>query len=160
MIAEELGLSAPSRRFLKRAALLHDIGKLGVSNQILDKAGKLDEDEWQAVRRHPGLGNIILARISAFEGLARVARDHHEKLDGSGYPNGISGDAISIDTRIVTVADIFDALTAERPYRGPLPVDHALEVMRKEVGTALDVNCFNALEKAMSRVGETLKQAS
>jgi HD-GYP domain-containing protein (c-di-GMP phosphodiesterase class II) len=160
MIAEELGLSAPSRRFLKRAALLHDIGKLGVSNQILDKAGKLDNEEWQAVRRHPALGNIILSRISAFEGLARVARDHHEKLDGSGYPNGISGDAISIDTRIVTVADIFDALTAERPYRGPLPVNHALEIMRKEVGTALDMDCFAALEQAMLRVDDSLKQAS
>ena len=138
MIAEELGCPPPSRRFLKRAALLHDIGKLGVSNQILDKAGKLDAEEWQSVRRHPVLGNIILSRISPFEGLARVARDHHEKLDGSGYPNGISGDAISIDTRIVTVADIFDALTAERPYRGPMPVDQALEIMRKEAGTGLD----------------------
>jgi HD-GYP domain-containing protein (c-di-GMP phosphodiesterase class II) len=160
MIAEELGLSSPSRRFLKRAALLHDIGKLGVSNQVLDKAGKLDEEEWQAVRRHPALGNIILSRISAFEGLARVARDHHEKLDGSGYPNGISGDAISIDTRIVTVADIFDALTAERPYRGPLPVDHALAIMRNDVGTALDQNCFEALERAIMRVDGSLKQAS
>jgi HD-GYP domain-containing protein (c-di-GMP phosphodiesterase class II) len=139
---------------------LHDIGKLGVSNQILDKAGKLDEEEWQAVRRHPGLGNIILSRISAFEGLARVARDHHEKLDGSGYPNGISGDAISIDTRIVTVADIFDALTAERPYRGPLPVNHAFDIMRKEAGTALDADCFAALETAISRVDDSLKHAS
>lgn len=160
MVAEELGLSAPSRRFLKRAALLHDIGKLGVSNQILDKAGKLDDDEWQAVRLHPVQGNIILSRIDAFEGLARVARDHHEKLDGSGYPNGISGDAISLDTRIVTVADIFDALTADRPYRGPLPVDTALGIMRKEAGPGLDPDCFAALERAMQRMDMTLKQAS
>ncbi len=92
MVAKSLVFPRPAG-VLKRAALLHDIGKLGVSNQILDKAGKLDHDEWQAVRLHPVQGNIILSRIDAFEGLARVARDHHEKLDGSGYPNGISGDA-------------------------------------------------------------------
>ncbi|MGB8817692.1 MAG: HD domain-containing phosphohydrolase [Rhizobiaceae bacterium] len=160
MIAEELGYDGADRRFLKRAALLHDIGKLGVSNQILDKAGKLDAEEWKAVRRHPVLGNIILSRIAAFDGIARIARDHHEKLDGSGYPNAISGEAICVDTRIVTIADIFDALTAERPYRGPMPVDQALGIMRKEVGIALDASCFKALERALARVDASLKQAS
>jgi HD-GYP domain-containing protein (c-di-GMP phosphodiesterase class II) len=152
MIAEELGLTPAKRRFLKRAALLHDLGKLGVSNQILDKAGKLDEDEWKSVRQHPAQSRIILEQIAAFSDLARVAGDHHERLDGKGYPRGIAGDAISPETRIITVADIFDALTAERPYRGPMPVSKAFEIMRGDVGSAIDGNCFAALERAMARL--------
>jgi HD-GYP domain-containing protein (c-di-GMP phosphodiesterase class II) len=160
MIAEEMKLSPERRRFLKRAALLHDIGKLGVSNQILDKAGKLTEEEWQAVRQHPAQSQIILSRISAFQELARIAGDHHEKIDGSGYPRGICGDEIALETRIITVADIFDALTAERPYRGAMPVAQAFDIMRKEVGTGLDAGCFGALERAMARVDLSLKLAS
>ncbi len=160
MIAEEMALSPERRRFLKRAALLHDIGKLGVSNQILDKAGKLTEEEWQAIRQHPAQSRIILARIEAFQELARIAGDHHEKLDGKGYPRRISGDEISLETRIITVADIFDALTAERPYRAAMPVSQAFEIMRKEVGTALDNRCFAALERSMARVDQSLKLAS
>ena len=152
MIAEELGLNPAKRRFLKRAALLHDLGKLGVSNQILDKAGKLDEEEWQSVRQHPAQSRTILSQIAAFEDLARVAGDHHERLDGKGYPCGIAGDAICLETRIITAADIFDALTAERPYRGPLPVSKAFEIMRGDIGTAIDGKCFAALERAMARL--------
>lgn len=152
MIAEELGLTPAKRRFLKRAALLHDLGKLGVSNQILDKAGKLDEDEWKSVRQHPAQSRVILSQIAAFADLARVAGDHHERLDGKGYPRGIAGDAICPETRIITVADIFDALTAERPYRGPMPVSKAFEIMRGDVGSAIDANCFAALERAMARL--------
>ena len=152
MIAEEMGLGADKRRFLKRAALLHDLGKLGVSNQILDKAGKLDEDEWKSVRQHPAQSRMILGQIAAFAELARVAGDHHERLDGKGYPCGIAGEAINLETRIITVADIFDALTAERPYRGPLPVSKAFEIMRGDIGTAIDGNCFAALERAMARL--------
>ncbi len=152
MIAEELGLTPAKRRFLKRAALLHDLGKLGVSNQILDKAGKLDEDEWKSVRQHPAQSRVILSQIAAFADLARVAGDHHERLDGKGYPRGIAGDAICLETRIITVADIFDALTATRPYRGPMAVSKAFEIMRGDVGSAIDANCFAALERAMARL--------
>ena len=159
MIAEELGLSPERRRFLKRAALLHDIGKLGVSNQILDKAGKLTDEEWLAVRQHPAQSRIILSRIEAFQELARIAGDHHEKLDGKGYPRGISGDDICIETRIITVADIFDALTAERPYRGAMPVSQAFDIMRRDIPSGLDSDCFDALERAMAQVDQTLKIA-
>jgi HD-GYP domain-containing protein (c-di-GMP phosphodiesterase class II) len=152
MIAEELGLSPEKRRFLKRAALLHDLGKLGVSNQILDKNGKLTDEEWQSVRRHPAQSQMILSRISAFQELARIAGDHHERLDGKGYPRGIAGDEISLETRIITVADIFDALTAERPYRAAMPVTKALEILRADVGTAVDGRCFAALEGALARL--------
>jgi HD-GYP domain-containing protein (c-di-GMP phosphodiesterase class II) len=152
MIAEQLGLPPEKRRFLKRAALLHDLGKLGVSNQILDKQGKLTEEEWQSVRQHPAKSEMILSRISAFQELARIAGGHHERLDGKGYPRGIAGDEISLETRIITCADIFDALTAERPYRGAMPVSKALEILRGDVGTAIDGGCFAALEGALAKL--------
>jgi HD-GYP domain-containing protein (c-di-GMP phosphodiesterase class II) len=150
LIAEALGLSDQHRRRLKRAALLHDIGKLGVSNQILDKPGKLDDAEWAAIRHHPALGEIILSRIDAFSELSRVAGAHHERLDGKGYPRGISASAIDLDTRIITTADIFDALTAERPYRAAMPVSRAFEIMKGDVGTAIDADCFAALRRSLA----------
>mgnify|MGYP000993846165 CR=1 FL=1 len=150
MIGEALGLSDDRRRRLKRAALLHDVGKLGVSNQILDKAGKLDDAEWAAVRHHPALGEIILSRIDAFRELARIAGAHHERLDGKGYPRGLRAVEIDLDTRIVTTADIFDALTAERPYRAAMTVSAAFEVMARDVGTAIDHDCFAALQRAIA----------
>lgn len=152
MIAEELDFTEASRRRLKRAALLHDIGKLGVSNQILDKAGKLDETEWQSVKNHPVLGEKILARIGAFEELSRIAGAHHERLDGNGYPRGLRADAIDLETRIVTASDIFDALTAERPYRAAMPVSEAFAIMERDSGTAVDPICLAALKRAMARL--------
>jgi putative nucleotidyltransferase with HDIG domain len=152
MIAEQLGLSAERRRWLKRAALLHDIGKLGVSNQILDKPAKLDDDEWVAMRSHSELGQRILARIGAFAELAEIAATHHERLDGRGYPLGLKGAQIGLETRIVTTADIFDALTAERPYRAAMPVSKAFAIMDGDVGTAIDANCLEALKRALSAV--------
>jgi putative nucleotidyltransferase with HDIG domain len=154
LIAEALGLPDEHRRRLKRAALLHDIGKLGVSNQILDKAGKLDDIEWAAIRHHPALGEIILSRIGAFRELSRIAGAHHERLDGKGYPRGLSAEDIDLDTRIVTTADIFDALTAERPYRAAMPISRAFEIMTGDVGTALDPACFAALKGAIGRLDQ------
>jgi HD-GYP domain-containing protein (c-di-GMP phosphodiesterase class II) len=152
MIAEEMGLTPARRRWLRRGAMLHDVGKLGVSNSVLDKAGALDREEWAAVRRHAEFTESILSRIGAFAELARIAGAHHERLDGGGYPRGLSGDQIHTETRIITTADIFDAITAERPYRGAIPVPQALGMMAKTVGTALDPDCFAALERALERV--------
>ncbi|SFD69082.1 HD-GYP domain-containing protein [Massilia yuzhufengensis] len=152
MIAEALGLSPQRRRWLKRGALLHDVGKLGVSNSVLDKAGSLDREEWDAVRLHAAYTETILGRINAFAELAHIAGAHHERLDGTGYPRGLSGSAINIETRIITTADIFDAITAERPYRGAIPVPQALAMMEKTVGSALDPACFAALKAALARV--------
>lgn len=152
MIGEALGLSDERRRWLRRGALLHDVGKLGVSNSVLDKAGALDSVEWDAVRLHAEYSERILSRISAFAELARVAGAHHERLDGTGYPRGLKADEITIETRIITTADIFDAITAERPYRGAIPIPKALEMMAKTVGTALDPECFDALKRAIDRL--------
>lgn len=144
-ISESLGIDAVSRRWLRRGALLHDVGKLGVSNSVLDKAGSLDEVEWEAVRRHAEYTESILGRFSGFAELARISAAHHERLDGAGYPRGLKAEAIMQETRIITTADIFDAITAERPYRSAIPLDQALDMMRKTVGTALDPACFDAL---------------
>lgn len=151
MVATELGMEATRKRWLVRGALLHDIGKLGISNEILDKPGKLDETEWQSMRSHPVLGAHILSKIEAFSGMASIARNHHEKLNGKGYPNGIGADELDLETRIVTVADIFDALSADRPYRPAMPTSKALSIMREDVGLGLDKTCFDALEAALAR---------
>jgi len=152
MIAEQLGMSFERRRWLKRAALLHDVGKLGVSNSVLDKPGKLDEDEWVQVRMHAAYTEVILSRIGAFAELARVAGAHHEKLDGTGYPLRLKEEQISLETRIITTADIFDAITAERPYRGAIPVPRSLEMMAENLGTAIDLRCFEALKASLLRL--------
>lgn len=148
-IAAQLGLSPERRRWLRRGALLHDIGKLGVSNAVLDKPGKLDAAEWRAVQQHAAYTEAILARISAFGELSRVAGAHHERLDGLGYPQGLTAEAISLETRIITTADIFDAITAARPYRGAIPVDQTLEIMAENLGSAIDPSCFAALQTCL-----------
>ena len=152
LIAEALGLPAERRRWLKRGALLHDVGKLGVSNSVLDKPGKLDADEWAAVQAHAAYTEAILSRIAAFSELARVSAAHHERLDGKGYPRGLLADEICLETRIITTADIFDAITAERPYRGAVPIPKTLQMMAENVGTAIDAQCFEALKQALARI--------
>jgi HD-GYP domain-containing protein (c-di-GMP phosphodiesterase class II) len=146
LLAESMEIPELRRRWLKRGALLHDVGKLGVSNSILDKPGKLDATEWTAVQRHAAYTEAILGRISNFDELARVSAAHHERLDGGGYPRGIKDVDIAIETRIITTADIFDAITAVRPYRGAIPVDKTLVIMSESVGTAIDARCFEHLK--------------
>jgi HD-GYP domain-containing protein (c-di-GMP phosphodiesterase class II) len=156
LIAEEMSLPADKRRWLKRAALLHDIGKLGVSNAILDKPGKLDADEWEAMKSHAALTETILSRIAAFADLARIAGAHHERLDGKGYPRGLKAHEIVLETRIISTADVFDALTADRPYRKAFPVSKALAIMAEDVGKAFDPDCFAALRRAVAKLDATL----
>ncbi len=155
LIANELGFGAAERQRLRRAALLHDIGKLGVSNSILDKPGKLDEQEWIAMRAHSSEGEAILSRIAAFGDLATIAGAHHERLDGKGYPRGLRGSEISTEVRIVSTADVFDALTAERPYRSAMPVATALSIMVAEEGKAFDPRCLRALERGLAKLDRT-----
>ena len=156
MIAETMGLDSAHRRWLRRAALLHDIGKLAVSNQILDKPGKLDDAEWRAVRSHPVHSRQILERVAAFADLAPLAGAHHERLDGKGYPDRLCGDAVTLEMRILAAADVFDALSAERPYRKAMAVQDALALMGKEAGTAFDPACLSALRLALNRLPAAL----
>ena len=145
-IASSMGLDEPTRRLLRRAALLHDVGKLGVSNLILDKRGPLTDVEWGAVRRHPRLSLVILRAVPALADVARLSSTHHERLDGSGYPYGLIASELKLPDRILQVADVADALTSERPYREALAPDEVLAIMRYDAGKRLDADAFAALE--------------
>ena len=147
-IGRRMGLGLVERRELKRAALLHDIGKLGVSNTILDKPGKLTDDEWAAMKLHPGFTYEILRRIGRFRGLAEVAASHHERLDGAGYHRGIGAAELSTPARILAAADVCEALQADRPYRAKLPWDEVMTIMAKLAGPALCPAVFEALEQS------------
>jgi HD-GYP domain-containing protein (c-di-GMP phosphodiesterase class II) len=152
LIAEELGFDNQRRRWLRRAALLHDIGKLAISNSILDKPGKLTAEEFDMIKTHPLHSQSILKDVTAFADMAGIAGQHHERLDGKGYPFGLTADAISLETRIVTVSDVFDALTADRPYRKAMAPIDAFAIIDKDIGTAFDPVCVAALKSALGRV--------
>lgn len=149
-ICMEMDYSTAHRRWMMRAGLLHDIGKLGVSNTILDKPGKLTDAEFQTIKQHPTLSHRILGRVSVFRDLSITASAHHERLDGKGYPNGLTSEKLTRDMRVLAVADIFDALTADRPYRPALPLEKVYTIMDGMVGTAIDIDCYAALQTAMS----------
>ncbi|NNM74581.1 HD-GYP domain-containing protein [Enterovirga sp. DB1703] len=159
LTAAELGFAPERRRWLRRGALLHDLGKLGVSNSILDKPGRLDEAEWEIMRQHPAQTARILSRIEAFRDLARMAGAHHERLDGKGYPDGLTADRIPLDTRVITVADVFDALTSDRPHRSGMTPGEAFRVLDSEVGTTVDGECLAGLKKALDGLGRAIPQA-
>jgi putative nucleotidyltransferase with HDIG domain len=143
--AVALGLDPDARRTLRRAALLHDIGKLAVSSQILDKPGKLTAEEFRAIQAHPLYTLRILERAPCFAEFADLAANHHEKLDGSGYPRGLRADALDLPMRVLTVADIYEALTAQRPYREPLTAAEALTIIDQDVPGRLDAEARAAL---------------
>ena len=142
-----LGHPAAAVRYVRRAALVHDIGKLGVSNTILDKPGKLDAAELAEMRRHPFYTQQILSRVDGFRDMADLAASHHERLDGSGYHRGLRGDQLSQPARVLLVADMFEALSAKRPYRQDLTPDAVLAILRKDVGRAICPLVFEALER-------------
>jgi putative nucleotidyltransferase with HDIG domain len=145
-IASTMGLDEATRRLLRRAALLHDVGKLGVSNRILDKPGPLTDGEWSAVRRHPRLSMVILRAVPALAPVARLSATHHERLDGSGYPYRLTAGELGLPDRVLQVADVTDALTSERPYRQALSTDEVLAIMRYDAGKRLDADAFAAVE--------------
>jgi putative nucleotidyltransferase with HDIG domain len=148
-LAELLDVDGGTRATLRRAALLHDIGKLAVSNRILDKPGPLSSKEWEVVRRHPQRSMEILGRVRAFEDVARIAGAHHERLDGSGYHRGLTAPQLDQPSRILAVADVVEALSAERPYRPALTDDEVLSIMRQEANRALDPDAVAAVEQVL-----------
>jgi HD-GYP domain-containing protein (c-di-GMP phosphodiesterase class II) len=152
-IAKRVNLSDKDQIIVRRAALLHDIGKLGVPNSILDKPGKLTAQEWEQIRLHPYYTQRILERISGFQHLAFVASTHHEKLDGSGYYRNLRESQLPLSSRAIAVADVYDALSAKRPYREALPADEVLKIVAKEVPHALDETCFEALKDFVASTG-------
>jgi HD-GYP domain-containing protein (c-di-GMP phosphodiesterase class II) len=146
-VARQCGLDTGEQRRIYRAGLLHDLGKLGVSNAILDKAGPMAPDERAAMERHPRYTLEILQRVSAFRSFAWTASLHHEKLDGSGYPFHLPGAALDLPSRILVVSDIYDALTSDRPYRRGLSEPVAIEIMERDRGTRLCPVALDGLVK-------------
>lgn len=150
-IGRERGLGETELRNLHRAGLLHDIGKLGISNRILDKNGPLDAGERRAIEHHPIYSWEILHHVAAFRPFARSAVVHHEKLDGTGYPWHLRGEELNEAERALCVADIYEALTADRPYRAGMPAGKALSILQEDVPHRLCRDSVEALEASLSR---------
>jgi ribonuclease P protein subunit RPR2 len=144
-LAAALGLGPAEIDTITQAGLLHDLGKIGVPEAVLRKRGPLERDEWALMRNHPVVGAQIVAPFEFFAGGALVIRHHHERWDGSGYPDGLEGAAIPLGARIVAVADVFDALTSDRPYRPARPRDTVLGYLAEEAGRSLDADVVAAL---------------
>jgi HD-GYP domain-containing protein (c-di-GMP phosphodiesterase class II) len=144
-IGEHLDLPTNALRRLAVAGLLHDIGKLQVPEAILSKPGPLTDDEYHTIQTHPRAGADLLAHLRSFDEEIPVVLAHHERLDGHGYPNGVAGEQIPLEARILSICDVFDALTSPRPYREAWTRERALELIVKETGTAFDPTCTGAL---------------
>jgi response regulator RpfG family c-di-GMP phosphodiesterase len=137
-MAARLQLSREERRDIAFGAVLHDIGKLGIFERLLNKDGKLDEKEWEIMKRHPEVGAGILENMEFLAGTVPMVKHHHERYDGAGYPDGLQGDDIPIGARIITVADSFDAMTTDRPYRKAMTWEEAIATLRKKAGMQFD----------------------
>ncbi len=148
-IARELGLSAQQLDTLERGGLLHDIGKIAVPPAVLDKAGKLTDDEWAVMRRHPIVGCEILSPIPAFADALPIVRSHHERMDGTGYPDQLYGDQIPYLARVLAVADVFDALASDRPYRAGMTTAEACAIIQMGSGAHFDPRIVRAFLDAV-----------
>ena len=160
LIAEHLGLSEEERHVIETAAPMHDIGKIGTPDNILLKPGKLDAEELVIMRTHARIGYEILKDSPSkyLQMGAVIARGHHEKFDGSGYPDGLAGEAIPLPARIVAVADVFDALTSERPYKHAWSIQDALHYLQTEQGRHFDPVCVQAFLAQFDKVLQIRQQ--
>jgi HD-GYP domain-containing protein (c-di-GMP phosphodiesterase class II) len=156
-IAREMKLDGESIYQVRLGSLFHDVGKMGIPDRILLKPGRLDDEEMHKMREHPLIGERIMEKVHLLKQELPAMMSHHEHLDGSGYPNGLRGEEITLISRIVAVADVFDAMTSNRPYRDGLPVDDVFEYLRKNIGTHFDEACVEALVRAYGQ-GKILTQ--
>ena len=154
LVAEGMGLAEDDVRTIEMAAPLHDMGKIAIPDAVLMKAGKLDEAEMAVMRRHPRIGHELLSgsQNRFIQVGAQIALRHHERYDGKGYPDGLAGEDIPLEARIVTVADIFDALISPRPYKDAWSIARALEYIGEQSGRMLDPRCVAALMDNLPRV--------
>lgn len=148
-IGREMSMSAAELRVLARAGLMHDIGKLGIPSSVLEKHSPLDESEWILMRAHPEMGLTLLDRAGQSSREVLAVLYHHERLDGSGYPYGLKAESIPFEARIVAVADTYDALTSDRPYRRACSPAEARRVLIEEAGSRLDTRAVAALFSAL-----------
>jgi cyclic di-GMP phosphodiesterase len=161
-LGEHLGLVEDQIVALHRAGVVHDVGKVAVPDAILLKPGKLSEQEWKLMREHPVVGERICAPLKSFRLVLPVIRHHHEKLDGSGYPDGLRGDAIPITAKILQIVDVYDALTTERPYKHAFSITDALQTMKEEVAKGWwDPHIFEEFQQLMkSGTAESLSRGA
>jgi putative two-component system response regulator len=152
-LGEHLGLSEDQLVALRRAGIVHDVGKIAVPDAILLKPGPLTPDEWTIIREHSVVGERICAPLKSFRFVLPIIRHHHEKLDGSGYPDGLRGDAIPVTARVLQIVDVYDALTTDRPYKKAFSVTDALQTMKEEVAKGWwDPHIFDQFERLV-RIG-------
>lgn len=152
-LAKKMGLEAPRYQMIHMAAHLHDIGKIGVSDRILRKPGRLEPSEIEEMQSHARIGYNILNRLSLFQQVSTIVLHHHERFDGLGYPHGLKGDGIPLESRIIGIADAFDTITSDRPYRKGMPVAVAVKEINAHSGTQFDpaiVSHFNAIVDQMT----------
>ena len=149
-IARELNLPPERVEQVRRAALLHDVGKLAVPKEVLNKPGPLDPHEWELIRRHPVESERIVGRISVLRALLPALRHHHERVDGRGYPDGVRGRELPLEARIITVADAYDAMTSRRAYREPLSQKEAVEQLLQNAGSQFDPQVVDAFLRALN----------
>jgi putative nucleotidyltransferase with HDIG domain len=160
-LAERMGVSPDEVRDIRIAGLLHDIGKVTVSEGILNKPGKLAEEEFAKIKEHAALGAMMI--ISEVEGLQRlvpIVRHHHERFDGKGYPDGLAGEEIPLEARIMSVVDVFDAMTHDRAYRKALTREEAIAELERGAGTQFDPAVVEAFLALVERRGEELPVAA
>ncbi|MDD5546951.1 MAG: HD domain-containing protein [Candidatus Omnitrophica bacterium] len=153
-LALEMGLSVKDADMLKEVAELHDIGKLGIDERVLNKVEKLTDEEWRTVKQHPVTGEEILGPVFLDKRMLSIVRSHHERYDGSGYPDGLKGGEIDMLAQIVSVADAYDAMTTTRAYRGPLTKQVAIEELKKHSGTQFNPLLVDAFLRVLGREGK------
>jgi putative two-component system response regulator len=152
-LGEHLGLSEDQLVALRRAGIVHDVGKIAVPDAILLKPGRLTPDEWTIIREHSVVGERICAPLKSFRFVLPIIRHHHEKLDGSGYPDGLRGNAIPVTARVLQIVDVYDALTTDRPYKKAFSVTDALQTMKEEIAKGWwDPHIFDQFEQLV-RIG-------
>jgi response regulator RpfG family c-di-GMP phosphodiesterase len=152
MVAQAMGIGEPELSWIRRGAILHDVGKIGVPDAILHKPGKLDAAEWEDMKRHPEMGYQMLKHIRFLRPALEIVHCHQERWDGSGYPRGLSGDAIPLGARIFAAVDTFDAMTSDRPYRAALSIEAARDEIRRFSGIQFDprvADAFLSIDEAI-----------
>ena len=152
-IAEEMGLSKEVIEDLRIAGILHDIGKIGISDRILLKKGPLTKEEYEEIKKHPAISNKILYPIGLSDRILRAIAFHHERYDGRGYPFGLSNESIGLEPQIIAVADAFDAMTSRRPYREPLSLEMALWELEKNKGSQFHPDIVDVMLRIQEKNG-------
>lgn len=137
-MGKELGLSGDQLETLEYGALLHDIGNIGIRTDIKGKKGALTDDEYEHIKKHPEVGYDIISRVEFLRSAAHIVRNHHERFNGGGYPDGVPGDELDLLVKIVSIADAYDAMTSDRPHRRGMPVERALEILNENKGSQFD----------------------